>query len=88
MDEREIFIKALQVDNPVERDAYLTEACGNNVALLRGVEDLLNEHDNLSSFMESPDSPAVALAATITMPAVTETVGTVIGPYTLREQIG
>ena len=37
-----------------DRDAYLTEACGDDTALLAEIKRLLNAHDKAGSFLESP----------------------------------
>jgi hypothetical protein len=41
MNERDLFIAALQRDDPAEQAAYLAEACGDNANLRRRVELLL-----------------------------------------------
>src|SRR5712664_4885790 len=84
MNERDIFIAALQRQPEAERRAYLDEACGDDEVLRRGVEALLEKHELAGSFLESP---AAAPAATLDEP-IRERPGTVIGPYKLMEQIG
>src|SRR5262245_12338016 len=84
MTERDIFIAALQRDDPTARRAFLAEACGPDAALRARVEELLAVHERAASFLESP--PA-APAVTTELPA-SEGPGTVIGPYKLLEQIG
>src|SRR5947209_5704618 len=84
MNERDVFIAALQRENAADRSAFLAEACGGNADLRQQVEVLLRENEQLGSFLESP---AAALAA-ITDDALAERPGTVIGPYKLLEQIG
>src|SRR5262249_54320305 len=54
MSERDLFIAALGRDDPAERDAYLAEACGGDVALLRRVKRLLRLHQDAGSFLEGP----------------------------------
>src|SRR5258707_13963219 len=85
MNEREIFVAALQKAAPGERAAFLDEACGGNVGLRQQVDTLLREHEQLGSFLEAP---AAAPAATVDAPVVSERPGTVIGPYKLLQQIG
>jgi WD40 repeat protein/serine/threonine protein kinase len=82
MDEESIFLEALQKPTPVERLAFVAQACGGDVALRRGVERLLQAHDRAGRFLQ--DDPGVA---TIDHPAGQES-ATVIGPYKLLEQIG
>ena len=61
MNEREIFINALQRD-AADREAYLEQACGSDAALRKQVEALLAEQAQLGSFLESP---APALGKTV-----------------------
>src|SRR5262245_50230253 len=84
MNEREIFVAALQRQNAADRSALLAEACGSDASLRGQVEALLCEHEQLGSFLEAPASSPVP---TIEEP-LTERPGTVIGPYKLLEQIG
>jgi serine/threonine protein kinase len=90
MNERTIFEKALDLTDPAKRVAFLQEACENNVELRARIEALLGSHDQAGSFLQGAE-----LLATMEMspqldgmsPQL-ETVGTVIGNYKLREQIG
>jgi serine/threonine protein kinase len=52
MSEFELFIAALERDDPAERDAYLGQACGGDVDLRRRVERLLRLHGQAGSFLE------------------------------------
>src|SRR6516225_7220912 len=52
MSERDLFIAALDRDDPAERDAYLSAACGSDVDLRRRVERLLWLHKDAGSFLE------------------------------------
>jgi eukaryotic-like serine/threonine-protein kinase len=66
-----------------QRAAYLDQACGSNQELRQEVESLLRAHEESQSFLERPAvhvEPAERLIA--------ERPGTIIGPYTLLEQIG
>jgi serine/threonine protein kinase/Flp pilus assembly protein TadD len=83
MTERDIFIAALQRDDPDARRAYLAEACGPDAALRTRVEELLAVHERAASFLESP--PA---GPTVTIDHGTEGPGTLVGPYKLLERIG
>jgi serine/threonine protein kinase len=84
MNVREIFIAARNRPSPTERSAYLDEVCGTQTAVRAEVEELLREHEQLGSFLESPAA----------MPAVTveepfdDRPGTTLGNYKLLEQIG
>src|SRR5262249_56738835 len=52
MSERDLFIAALERDDPAEQEAYLAEACGRDAALLRRVKRLLRLHHDAGSFLE------------------------------------
>jgi serine/threonine protein kinase len=91
MNEREIFIEAAQVNDPVEQAAFLRRTCGQDEALHRQLVDLLAAHSRAQSFLESPPSGialAVAGRDATQAPPVTEGPGTKIGSYKLLQQIG
>ncbi len=69
---------ALDVD-PARRAAFLLEACPDQGAIRREVEDLLRAVDDAGSFMGKPDAPR---------PMLGEKAGDRIGDYTLREPLG
>ena len=54
MTERDIFIAALQQDDPARRRAYLDGACARQPELRRQVEDLLRLYQGAGSFLEKP----------------------------------
>src|SRR5262249_10994756 len=54
MDERSIFMAALEREAPPERSAYLDEACGGDSALRQRVEALLASHEQAGSFLRMP----------------------------------
>src|SRR5262249_5372740 len=84
MNERSIFLAVLEIEDPVQRSAYLDQACEGNPTLREQVELLLQAHQEPGPFMERS---APALLATLDEP-ITERPGTIIGPYKLLEQIG
>jgi serine/threonine protein kinase/tetratricopeptide (TPR) repeat protein len=85
MNERELFIAALEKGDRAERAAYLDNACASDTALRRRIEVLLREEHGLGSFLES--SP-LGEPATLSLVGPMEGPGAVIGPYKLLEQIG
>ena len=85
MNEREIFIEALQQEGGAERSAFLDVACGQDTELRELVERLLAEHEKEGSFFI--DSPPPGLGTTVDQPPA-EQVGTMIGSYKLIEEIG
>jgi WD40 repeat protein/serine/threonine protein kinase len=84
MREREIFDAALAIADLAERSAYLAEVCAGDRGLREHIEELLDMHQQLGSFLEPP---APCPIATVDEP-LTEQPGTVIGPYKLLQQIG
>ncbi|HEY7154963.1 MAG TPA: serine/threonine-protein kinase, partial [Gemmataceae bacterium] len=85
MNERSIFIEALEKANAVERAAYLNAICGEDDAMRRRVEKLLAAHEAAGGIL---DLPAVPEEATGAYQSLTEGPGTVIGPYKLLQMIG
>jgi serine/threonine protein kinase/tetratricopeptide (TPR) repeat protein len=85
MNERDIFMAALQKEDEAQRRDYLRAACGQNSCLLKRVEGLLEVYEGADRFLESP-----ACGQTLTVESSTpiEATGTIIGPYKLLEQIG
>ncbi len=63
MNEREVFIAALERVDPAERRAYLDEACRGDEPLRRGVEALLDAHERADSFLEPPELPPLPPAS-------------------------
>ncbi len=93
MNERDLFIAALQIDDAADCAAYLDKACGGNAELRQRVEALLAAFGQAGSFLQQPAAaPAATAEGTPVGPsqqnAPAEELGTVIGPYKLLQQIG
>ena len=58
--EETIFERALGMDSPKARDAYLREACGDDEALRERLQGLLAAYDRAGRFLEhnAPDPEA------------------------------
>jgi eukaryotic-like serine/threonine-protein kinase len=54
MNERDIFVSALEIDDSEARRAHLQSACAGDMDLLRRVESLLASHEAKSRFLETP----------------------------------
>ncbi len=54
MNERELFLDALDIDDPAERQTFLQDACSGDVELLQQVESLLASHEVQSEFLDTP----------------------------------
>ena len=85
MNERSVFIEALDKANAAERAAYLDAVCGEDIALRLRVEKLLVAHEAAGGIL---DYPAVQGEVASPCQSITEGPGTRIGPYKLLEQIG
>jgi tetratricopeptide (TPR) repeat protein/serine/threonine protein kinase len=93
MNERDLFMAAVQIEGAAERSAYLDQACAGQPALRQRVGALLVAFDQAGSFLQQPagdpratsDVPAPGPSGGGDQP---EGSGTVIGPYKLVEQIG
>src|SRR5438874_2434566 len=81
----ELFLKALELDDPARRQEYLDGACAADAALRAEVQSLLEASARAGSFLEAPGP---ALVDTVTTPPAAEPPETVIGPYKLLEQLG
>src|SRR5262245_51681320 len=92
MNEREIFIEAMQRPDPADRRAYLELACGGDDRLRRRVENLLDAFDQAGSFLREPTVTPIATvdhpSGPRSNPAEFDLPGAVIGPYKLLEAIG
>ena len=90
MTEREVFVAALQIEDPTGRDKYLSRACADDTTLRRRVNGLLGALGRAGGFLEAPaavpDDPDRTRAFRSETPS--EIAGTVIGPYQLIELIG
>jgi serine/threonine protein kinase/tetratricopeptide (TPR) repeat protein len=67
-----------------ERAAYLEEACGDDLTLLRRIQTLLLVLDDDSGFLETPPEGCEMAGGE----SIAEGPGTMIGPYKLLEKIG
>jgi serine/threonine protein kinase len=85
MNERSIFIEALDKTNAAQRAAYLDAVCAEDVAMRRRIEKLLGAHEAAGGIL---DHAAVPAEMTGPEQPLSEGPGTVIGPYKLLQQIG
>ncbi len=61
MNERSLFLAAIEIGDAEKRAVYLRDACGGDAELLRGVEELLAASAQAGSFI---DTPAASIGAT------------------------
>jgi eukaryotic-like serine/threonine-protein kinase len=104
MNERSIFMDALERESPPERSAYLDDACNGDAALRQRVEALLASHEQAGSFLRKPvperlaDQPATPGRPEETCAELSavedgssplpEGLGSCIGPFKLVQEIG
>ena len=60
MNECDIFMAALEIESPDERNAYVDEACGKDAPLRQRVYKLLESHAKSGSLLEHPAVPDAA----------------------------
>src|SRR5262245_39930953 len=82
-----IFLDALEIASPGERLAFLDSRCGGDARLRAEVEELLHHHGRLGDYLEGPAPDPEATRGAVEPPHE-PAIGSVIGPYTVREQIG
>src|SRR5262245_12327299 len=54
MNEREVFINALERQNAADRSGYLDRVCAGNASLRRRVEVLLRAHERAGNLLQRP----------------------------------
>jgi tetratricopeptide (TPR) repeat protein/serine/threonine protein kinase len=82
---KSIFLAAVAKGNSDQAAPYVDEACAGDDALRRRVQILLEAHAGEDRLL---DFSAANIGGTIDQPSMSESPGTVIGPYKLLEQIG
>jgi len=87
---KSIFVKALEIETPEARKAYLDDACAGNAELRSEVTDLLAAFEKVGSFLKKPavETAPKASGPTVDMATMAEAPGQLIGPYKLLQQIG
>src|SRR5690349_21444879 len=91
--ERELFLAALEKTDAGEREAFLDNACGEDAPLRARIEELLQEQEDVGSFLAEPvwthsKSSTPRVKAESRAAVITEQPGDQIGQYTLMEKIG
>lgn len=84
IDEKAVFVAALELPSAAEREAYLQDACGGQPELLVRLRALLAAHERAQGPLDH--RPAL-LGATVDE-APRERPGVMIGPFKLMEEIG
>ncbi|QDV41165.1 Serine/threonine-protein kinase PrkC [Stieleria neptunia] len=68
MNERELFLSALELSDAVARQSYLRSACGEDLELMRRVETLLDAHERTGEFLDAPVPEQLAAAQANSQP--------------------
>ena len=84
LDERSIFLQAVELSSADDRASFLGEVCGGNRRLRSEVEALLQAHGGSCGWFDAPDHNPNPFD----QPPIIEQPGSTIGPYKLLEQIG
>jgi serine/threonine protein kinase/tetratricopeptide (TPR) repeat protein len=84
MNELDLFAEAIGIADPAERAALLDRECAGRPELRQRIDQLLNAHVQSNAPL---DQPPVGMQTADYTP-IAERIGTQIGPYILREQIG
>jgi hypothetical protein len=71
MNERSIFLHALDIADAAARSAYLDQACGGDAQLRQQVEALLQSHESAGPFLQEPALAQLAPVAAPVSPEVT-----------------
>ena len=80
--QNDIFLKAREIIDPVERAAFLEKACGNDAGLRERVEAMLRDADAAEEFFDDEEKEKIP------SPNLIEQAGTIIGRYKLLQRIG
>jgi serine/threonine protein kinase/formylglycine-generating enzyme required for sulfatase activity len=73
MSEQSIFLSALEIADPAEREAFLNDACGSDARLRTEIEALLQSHAAAGDFLKTPALEQVAAPALPTVMLVEST---------------
>ena len=72
MNEQEIFLSAIEIQDPEARKAHVLAACGDDTDLQKRVDALLDSHDDHSRFLEAP------VVEQMVQPSAAETAATIM----------
>ena len=84
-DEESIFKVACRIPSADARGDYLRQACGDDDELLTRLQKMLNLYLQDPGFLEGPVS---SQTNTLELPGAAPSVGSQVGPFKLREQLG
>ncbi|MCA9020934.1 MAG: protein kinase, partial [Planctomycetaceae bacterium] len=74
MNEQDIFLAAIEITDPTQRDTYLKQTCGDDAILRDQIEKLLQAYEKTSQFLETP---AAATDSSVHQTILTDSSGAV-----------
>ena len=86
-----LFLRALRLETPAERDVLIRDACGNDLERIQRVTALLRAYEDAGSFLETPVGGLRATqesSLSFLLPSDKEGVLGTIGPYEVLDEIG
>jgi eukaryotic-like serine/threonine-protein kinase len=84
LNERELFIAAIQIDEPQQRQLYLNQVCQSDPQLLNRIQALIEAFESAGSFLDARAGDIQETQDSLDKFQIHEQ----IGPYKLLEQIG
>src|SRR5262249_47764848 len=81
-----IFDRAVEIESPSVREAFVLRECAEDPGLRAKVLGLLGSYDQAGSFLESAPFGILTVATVDQPPDLA--LGTLVGPYKLLEEIG
>lgn len=74
MNEHDIFLAALDIEDPVERATYINQACAGDSDLRRQIESLLSAHGRSGEFLDVPALQQIAIGPAEVQQSTDETI--------------
>jgi eukaryotic-like serine/threonine-protein kinase len=89
MNERDIFLSALEIVDPAKRAEWLEAQCGNNAELRKRVDELIQGHNAAGAFLDQPAAPEMTGAYNPSPKRAELAAGDIFaGRYKIRERLG
>lgn len=85
LDEKSVFNTARKIGDEAARESYLKLACSDDAEALERIRKLLKAHQEDRDFLDCPPTGAESRGYTS---SISESTGSVIGPYKLLQEIG
>src|SRR5262245_62384225 len=86
MAERDVFLEAIEIQDPIERQRFLEERFADDEPARQRVLELLQAADKVGDFLEVPAAEATAAYRDSQEPDLTGSL--IAGKYKLRQKLG